>query len=40
MLPNVDTDDGDMGQKRVLVSGGDDLKTLSGGVKSLEIAKE
>ena len=35
MLPDVDTDDGDVSQKRVLVGGGRDLKSLGDGVDTL-----
>ena len=35
MLPDVDADDGDVRQERVLVGGGDDLETLSLGVQAL-----
>ena len=35
MLPDVDTDDGDQVQERVLVCSGSDLQTLGGGVQSL-----
>jgi hypothetical protein len=36
VLPDVDTDDGDQVQERVLVSGGGNLQTLGGGVQSLK----
>ena len=36
MLPDIDTNDGDEGEERVLVSGGGDLKTLGGGVQALQ----
>ena len=35
VLPDVDADDGDVRQERVLVGGGHDLKTLSLGVQAL-----
>ena len=35
MLPDVDTDDGDVSQKGVLVGGGRDLKNLGDGVDTL-----
>lgn len=35
MLPDIDADDGGVGQERVLVGGGDDLKHLGGGVVAL-----
>ena len=35
MLPNVDANDGGVSEKRVLVGGGDDFKTLGCGVVSL-----
>lgn len=37
MLPDVDTDDRDQVQERVLVSGGGDLQTLGGGIESLKV---
>ena len=36
MLPDIDTNDGDEGEERVLVSGGGDLETLGGGVQTLQ----
>ena len=36
MLPDIDTNDGDEGEERVLVSGGRDLETLGGGVQALQ----
>ena len=36
MLPDIDTNDGDEGEERVLVSGGGDLETLGGGVQALQ----
>ena len=38
MLPDIDADDGDVSEERILVGGGDHLKTLGGRVKSLHIA--
>ena len=35
VFPDVDADDGDQVQERVLVSSGGDLQTLGGGVQSL-----
>jgi hypothetical protein len=35
MLPNVNTDNGDMGKKRVLVGCGDNLEPARGGVVAL-----
>jgi hypothetical protein len=35
MLPDIDADDGDMGQERILVGSGDDLQALGGGVQAL-----
>ena len=35
MLPDINTNDGGMGQEGVLVSGGDDLKTFGDGVNTL-----
>ena len=35
MLPDVDTNDRNVTEERVLVSGGHDLETLVGGVVSL-----
>lgn len=35
MLPDVDTNDGDMSQERILVGGGDDLETFGGRVETL-----
>ena len=35
VLPDIDADDGDVSEERVLVSGGHDLKTLVRGVVSL-----
>lgn len=37
MLPDVNTDDGDMGQERILVRRGDNLQSLAGGVQSLHV---
>ena len=38
MLPDVDTDDRDVGQERVLVGGGGDLETASLGVDTLPVS--
>lgn len=38
MLPDINADDGDVGEERILVGGGNNLKTLGGRVKSLHIA--
>lgn len=35
VLPDVDTDDGNVGQEGVLVRGGGDLKTFGGRVQAL-----
>lgn len=35
MLPDINTDDGDMGKERILVSGGDNLEKLGARVVSL-----
>ena len=35
VLPDVDADDGDVGQERVLVRRGGDLNNLGGGVPAL-----
>lgn len=35
VFPDIDTDDRDQGQERVLVGGGGDLETLGRGVQSL-----
>lgn len=37
MLPDVNTNDGDMGQERILVRRGDNLQSLAGGVQSLHV---
>lgn len=37
MFPDIDTDDGDKGEERVLISSGRDLETLGGRVQALEI---
>jgi len=34
MLPDIDTNDGDMGQERILVGSGDNLQALGGGVQA------
>ena len=39
VLPDIDTNDGDEGEVRVLVSGGGDLEDLSLGVVALEAQK-
>ena len=39
VLPDIDTNDGDEGEERVLVSGGGDLETLGGGVQALQRKK-
>ena len=39
VLPDVDTDDGDQVQERVLVSGGGNLQTLCGRVQPLKAKK-
>ena len=36
VLPDIDTNDGNEGEERVLVSGGGDLETLGGGVQALQ----
>ena len=38
VLPDVDADDGDVGQERVLVRRGGDLNDLGGGVPALRSA--
>ena len=38
VLPDIDTDDGDVSEERVLVSGSGNLETLSGGVQTLQSA--
>lgn len=40
MLPDINTDDRDVSQERVLVSGGHDLETLGGGVQSLTVTNK
>jgi hypothetical protein len=35
MLPDIDADDRDMGQERILIGSGGDLQALGGGVQSL-----
>ena len=38
MLPDIDTDDGDVRQEGILVSGGSNLEPLGGGVDALNLA--
>ena len=40
VLPDVDADDGDVGQEGVLVGGGGDFEDLSLGVVALEAGKQ
>lgn len=40
VLPNVDADNGDVGQERVLVGSGGDLQALGSGVQSLSYMSE
>lgn len=35
MLPDINTNDWNVGEKRILISGGNDLETLGGGIKAL-----
>ena len=37
MLPDINANDGGVGQERVLVSGGSDLKTFGAGVNALNM---
>ena len=38
VFPNIDANDGDVRQERILVSGSNDLETLGGGVQALKRA--
>lgn len=40
MLPDIDADDRDVGQERVLVSGGDDSEGLVRWVEALQTARQ
>jgi hypothetical protein len=40
MFPDINTDDGDVAQEGILISGGGDLKTLGVGVEALKVGCE